>query len=113
MNGGSSSLRFALFDVGAPPLRRRVDGKVDRIGLSGTNLSFKDTTEEPQNIHTMEAGDCHSSVGFLLDWIEARQAFASIKAVGHRVVHGMKHSEPERVTAPTGLVGSFDTLRIA
>ena len=24
--------------------------------------------------------------------------FASVKAVGHRVVHGMKHSEPERIT---------------
>ena len=24
--------------------------------------------------------------------------FLSVKAVGHRVVHGLKHSEPERVT---------------
>ena len=24
--------------------------------------------------------------------------FASVKAAGHRVVHGMKHSDPERVT---------------
>lgn len=97
INGGSSSIRFALFDVGEP-LRRLLGGKVDRIGLSGTNLTFKDTTEEPQNIHTIEASDRHSAVGFLLDWLEAQQAFASIKAVGHRVVHGMTHSEPERVT---------------
>jgi acetate kinase len=37
-------------------------------------------------------------VGFLLAWLEAQPIFASVKAVGHRVVHGMKHSEPERVT---------------
>ena len=37
-------------------------------------------------------------MGFLLDWLEAQPVFASVKAVGHRVVHGMKHSEPERVT---------------
>ena len=97
INGGSSSIRFALFD-GGEPLRRLLDGKVDRIGLSGTNLTFKDTTEEPQNIHTIEASDRHSAVGFLLDRLEKQQAFASVKAVGHRVVHGMTHSEPERVT---------------
>ena len=37
-------------------------------------------------------------MGFLLDWLEAQPAFASVKAAGHRVVHGMKHSEPERLT---------------
>ena len=37
-------------------------------------------------------------MGFLLDWLEAQPVFASVKAAGHRVVHGMKHSEPERIT---------------
>ena len=41
INGGSSSIRFALYDEGEP-LRRLLDGKVDRVGLSGTNLTFKD-----------------------------------------------------------------------
>jgi acetate kinase len=97
INGGSSSIRFALFDVGEP-LRRLLDGKVDRIGLSGTNLTFKDATGQSQNSLTIDASDRHSAVGFLLDWLETQQALASVKAVGHRVVHGMTHSEPERVT---------------
>ena len=42
--------------------------------------------------------DDHSAVDFLLDWLETQQVFASVAAVGHRVVHGMTHSEPERVT---------------
>jgi acetate kinase len=37
-------------------------------------------------------------VNYLLDWLEAQPVFASVKAVGHRVVHGMKHSEPKRIT---------------
>jgi len=37
-------------------------------------------------------------MGVLLDWLEAQPVFASVTAVGHRVVFGMKHSEPERVT---------------
>jgi acetate kinase len=33
-----------------------------------------------------------------MDWLEKQNDFASVKAVGHRVVHGMKHTEPEIVT---------------
>ena len=97
INGGSSSIRFALFDVGEPP-RRLLDGKVDRVGLSGTNLTFKDAAGQSQNSRAIDSSDRRSAVGFLLDWLETQQAFASVKAVGHRVVHGMTHREPERVT---------------
>jgi acetate kinase len=96
INGGSSSIQFALYD-GDEPLRL-LDGKVDRIGLSGTNLTFKDVVGHSQSSRTIDSSDRHSAVGFLLDWLEKQQAFASVKAVGHRVVHGMTHSEPERVT---------------
>jgi acetate kinase len=97
INGGSSSIRFALFDVGEPP-RRLLDGKVDRVGLSGTTLTFKDAAGQSQNSRAIDSSDRRSAVGFLLDWLETQPAFASVKAVGHRVVHGMTHSEPERVT---------------
>ena len=43
MNGGSSSITFALFQIGEP-LKRRPAGKIDRIGLSGTNLTFNGPT---------------------------------------------------------------------
>ena len=69
---------------------------MDRVGLSGTNLTFKDATGQLQNSRTIDSSDRHSAVGFLLDWLEKQQAFASVKAVGH---HGMTHSEPERVTS--------------
>jgi acetate kinase len=95
INGGSSSIRFSLYDGGAP-LRRLLDGKVDRVGLSGTNLTFKDASG--QSHKPISPTDHLSAVSFLLDWLETQQLFASVKAVGHRVVHGMTHSEPERVT---------------
>lgn len=98
INGGSSSIRFALYEE-REPLRRLIDGKVDRVGLSGTNFTFKDATGQSQPSRAIDSNDRHSAVGFLLDWLETQQAFASVKAVGHRVVHGMTHSEPERVTS--------------
>jgi len=98
INGGSSSIRFALYEE-SEPLRRRLDGKVDRIGLSGTNLTFKDSTAQSRESRTIDIDNHGSAVAFLLDWLETQQAFASLKAVGHRVVHGMTRSEPEQVTA--------------
>ena len=97
INGGSSSIRFALYDEGEP-LRRRLAGNVDRVGLSGTNITFKDSTGKSQDRRAIDPSDPRTAVVFLLDWLESRQVFASVKAVGHRVVHGMTHTEPERVT---------------
>jgi acetate kinase len=97
INGGSSSIRFAAYEAGETP-RRRLDGKIDRIGLSGTNLTVNDPAGKPQSPRRLAAANHRTAAGFLLDWLEAQPVFASIKAVGHRVVHGMKHSEPERVT---------------
>ena len=97
INGGSSSIKFALYQAGGA-LERRLYGKIDRIGLSGTNLTFKNSTGKSQDSRTINSADHRSAVAFLLDWLETQQVVASVKAVGHRVVHGMTHSEPERVT---------------
>ena len=97
INGGSSSIRFAVYDAGETP-QRRLDGKIDRIGMSGTNLVVNDPAGKPQAPRRLVAADHRTAVAFLLDWLEAQPVFASVKAAGHRVVHGMKHSEPERVT---------------
>jgi acetate kinase len=53
---------------------------------------------KPQAALPFAAANHRSAVDFLLDWLESQPAFASVKAAGHRVVQGMKHSEPERVT---------------
>jgi acetate kinase len=97
INGGSSSIKFALYLIGGT-LKRSLHGKVDRIGLPGANLTFNDPTRNQQDSRSIEASDHRSAADFLIDWLEEQIGFASVKAVGHRVVHGMKHTEPERVT---------------
>src|ERR1700687_3468980 len=93
INGGSSSITFAVFEAGETP-RRRLDGKIDRIGLSGTSLVVHDPPGTPPVPRRLAAADHRTAVGVLLDWLEAQPVFASVAAAGHRVVHGMKHSEP-------------------
>jgi acetate kinase len=72
-------------------------GKVDRIGLAGMTLSWRGGEEgSPEGKLAVPAGAWTAT--FLMDWLEARKEFASVEAVGHRVVHGMAHTEPVRVT---------------
>jgi acetate kinase len=97
INGGSSSIKFALYQVG-DPLKRGLDGKVDRIGLNGTNLAFHDADGKPSASRKLDAADHKSAANFLIDWLEEQNGFESVRAVGHRVVHGMKHIQPEIVT---------------
>ena len=97
INGGSSSIRFAIYEAGDTP-RRLLDGKIDRIGLSRTRLAVNPPAGTARAPRGMAAADHRTAVGLLLDWLQAQPAFASVRAVGHRVVHGMKHSAPERVT---------------
>ena len=98
INGGSSSIRFAVYEVG-DTLARQMVGKLDRVGLSGTNLSVNDQAEKRSRVYLLATAERKDPVSFLLHWLEAQPFFSSIAAVGHRVVHGMHHSQPERVTA--------------
>src|SRR5664280_1310109 len=97
INGGSSSIKFALYHV-EEPLKRGLYGKVDRIGLSGTNLTFNEPTKKKPERHKLAAADHKLAANSLIDWLEKQIDFKSVKGVGHPVVHGMKHTEPEIVT---------------
>jgi acetate kinase len=97
INGGSSSIKFALYEA-VNPLKRGLHGTVDRIGLRGTNLTFQNAVGERPASCPLAAASHKSAANSLLDWLEKQNDFASVKAVGHRVVHGMKHTEPEIVT---------------
>ena len=97
VNGGSSSIKFALYQIGEP-LQRGLYGKIDRIGLGGTSLAFNDPAGKLQDSQRITASDHRSAANVLIDWLEKQDGFAAIAAVGHRVVHGMKHILPEMVT---------------
>lgn len=97
INGGSSSIKFALYQSSGR-LECRISGKIDRIGLSGTVLLAQSATGETLVDREITASDGKSAAKRLLKWLETRPEFASIQAIGHRVVHGMKHADPELVT---------------
>jgi acetate kinase len=97
LNGGSSSIKFALYDA-TGSFERIFAGKIDRIGQKDASLTLDDSTGKTIPPLPVETSDFSSAVNFLLDWLAARPEFSGVRAVGHRVVHGLKHSEPERIT---------------
>ena len=96
LNGGSSSIKFAVYELGETS-ERGLHGHLARIGLPGTTLTVADAGR-PATTISVDAADPHGAVAFLLDWLEEHAAFETIRAVGHRLVHGMAHHAPERIT---------------
>ncbi len=98
INGGSSSIKFALFEAGES-LRRILEGKIERIGLPETTFVVKGSNKAENFTRTLTAANHMAAVGVLMDWIEERFQHGELSAVGHRVVHGgPKYSEPQRIT---------------
>lgn len=97
INGGSSSIKFALYQVGKI-LERELYGSIDRIGLNGTSLTFNCPATNHRESRPFATSDHKSAANFLIDWLEEQNNFEWVRAIGHRVVHGMQHTMPELVT---------------
>ncbi len=99
INGGSSSIKFALFEAG-DSLQRILQGAIERIGLPEATLRVKGLNPADNFSRLVTAPDHTVAVGALMDWIEERSGRDALTAVGHRVVHGgPKYSKPQRITA--------------
>ena len=68
LNAGSTGIKCAVFQPGEPPVRV-LSETFARDGAPG-----------------------------LMDWLEKQPAFTAVGAVGHRIVHGMRRTAPERIT---------------
>jgi acetate kinase len=98
VNGGSSSIKFALFEVG-DSLQRVLAGSIERIGLPDATFVVKGLNKTDSFTRSVTAENHIVAVGVLMDWIEERIQRGDVSAVGHRVVHGgPKYSEPQRIT---------------
>ncbi|MGA3013632.1 MAG: acetate/propionate family kinase [Bacteroidales bacterium] len=98
INGGSSSIKFAFYKAEELQVRL-LHGKIDRIGLKDSTLTFNDEKGNQKGTLKVETSDHKTAANFLIDWLEQQDRFSSVRAVGHRVVHGMNHTEPELITS--------------
>jgi len=87
INGGSSSIKFSLYEAG-DPLLSIVKGEIERIGLPGSIMRINCLNPAESISRSLIASDHKAAVNELLDWLETRSECNAINAVGHRVVHG-------------------------
>lgn len=106
INAGSSSIRIALYKTGSEP-QIKLAAKIQNIGLN--NASFIINQNDVQNEEPINGSNFHTSILALLKWIEKQEWFPKLIAIGHRVVHGMKHTAPELVT--TILLKELNSIR--
>lgn len=106
INGGSSSIKFALFEVGLS-LKRVVGGAIEHIGQPNARLRVNGQNPEDHFSQPLHAPDHAQAAAVLLDWIGKRSEAKALIAVGHRIVHGgPRYHEPERIS-----VAMLDELR--
>lgn len=90
LNGGSSSLKFALFRPERPvgSEGRPLSGALRRIGLEGGALEAKDAEGAPLVSRPLDFPDHPAALHALMDWLEEAGWADRLTAAAHRIVHG-------------------------
>src|SRR5580658_9458424 len=87
INGGSSSIKFALFEANQS-MRRILAGRIEGVGLPQGGLVIKGLKKTDNFSRPVAVPDHTAAVNVLMDWVQERIGLRTLMAVGHRVVHG-------------------------
>ena len=98
INGGSSSIKFALFDI-SNSFHRVMEGKLERIGLPEATFFAKGIDHADNFLRCVTAPNHTVAVEMLMDWIDERSRREPLSAVGHRMVcGGPNYGSSQRIT---------------
>ena len=102
VNGGSSSLKFAVFPLDPPePTQPLLAGRIERIGLPDARAVIAEPPPGARESMTVNvnAPDLPAAAGWLIDWLEQQVGWPAMAGIVHRVVHGgARYCRPERIT---------------
>lgn len=93
VNGGSSSIKFAVYAAKArkPDDRPLLFGSIDGIGTSRVQLQAFDSRSHLLDTKPVRGQDHQKAAAILTDFLREYSYGNRITAVGHRVVHGGTH----------------------
>jgi acetate kinase len=98
INGGSSSVKFAVFPAGDLSARAFA-GKIERIGSDDASMTTRRGSDVSKVQRKVDARSVSAAGDLLMRWLDGEGVLPRLCAVGHRVVHGGEHHvEPERVS---------------
>mgnify|MGYP005993610391 CR=1 FL=1 len=85
LNCGSSSFKFALIDISTGD--EQINGLAEKLGQSDAVITIKYNNEKKSTL--LGNDNKHKdAIKVLVEELQQRQLSASVKAIGHRVVHG-------------------------
>ena len=103
---GSSSIKFAVYEIGTEHEQRLLEGGVEPLGAADALLQIRDERNAKPRETQRPLGNAEP-VAALLNFV--RDHGVTVDAVGHRLVYGgPAHEAPVRVT--NDLLASLDTL---
>lgn len=88
VNSGSSSVKFALFDLGSDEPRRVWSGALERIGFDEGRFVAMDIHRKTLVDEARALPNHLVALELLLSWVESGTSGKELIGVGHRVVHG-------------------------
>ena len=94
INGGSSSIKFALYEK-HEELKQIISGSITNIGSANAAFTIKEGDSGNSIKQKIDASNFHAAAISFIDWLEKQEWFEHVNVIGHRVVHGMKHTAPE------------------
>ena len=96
INGGSSGIKFALYEAGVL-LKLLFSGELEYHDKSSKFKLLNGLTLQKEIID-IEIDDENDFPNILITKLEKQDGFADVRAIGHRIVHGMKHTESQIIT---------------
>jgi len=75
-----------------------LSGEVDNIGKKSAALRFKNPEHDAEHKIEIKSEGYETAVNWLIDWLEKQVDFELVKGIGHRIVQGLEHTKPEKIT---------------
>lgn len=99
INGGSSSIKFALYQFGEQRTRL-LSGKIEGIGMQTGRFVVQGLRADEQINRQADACSYLQAIRQLSAWIGARLQHRALVAVGHRIVHGGGQQRQPQIITP-------------
>lgn len=97
LNGGSSSLKFAVYAL-AGPLNVLLSGEMERLGTESPGFTFSTGNSREKIKADIRPGTISQTADLLIAWLEGMLEGTQLRGIGHRIVHGMNHIKPEVIS---------------
>jgi acetate kinase len=103
LNGGSSSIKVAVFRTGAKPARV-LRGSVDRIGSDGAEFRLHGSLDDPASqsvdVHPIGAVPHAQASAILASALKEKLSGRVVLGIGHRIVYGGPGSPDHQLLSP-------------